>query len=841
MLFPLTSGLQEEKALRELTANELLWRCDPDNLGFTSTAEVEAAETPIGQERAIAALEFGLSIPAGGHNVFVVGMPGTGRTSMSRSIAEQVALTLPAPPDWVYVYNFDDPRRPNAFAFPSGRAGELRADMDQFVEDLRRAITEAFESDEYAERRDELVRGFREQRQHELEQFEQQAREQGFAMGRTPSGVVLAPTLGGEVMSPQQFAALPEVQRNEVEQKRQSLEKQLEEIMRRAYRLERQARRAVQDLDREVVSAATAPLLEDIATKWADVGELLNHLEDIKKDIEDNAELFRRMAVGEEEHTVPLPAPLQPKPPYERYRVNVLTTAQGLSGSPVIMEPNPTVQNLTGRIEYQAQMGALVTDFTMIQAGSLHRANGGVLILDARELLTKPFAWEALKRCLKSGEIRIESLAEALGLVSTVTLQPEPIPLTAKIVMIGPPLLYYLLYAYDEDFPKLFQVKADFDWVSARSANTIRAYGQFIAGQCVREGLPHLTAAAVARVVEQAARFAEDREKLTAQFTLVENLVREAAYWARKNGHDEVQREDVEHAIEHKIWRSNRVEEALVEYIRRGMITVHTKGATVGQINGMALISLGDYVIGRPSRITARCHMGQGGVVNIDREAKLSGPIHDKGCMILAGFLGQRYASEQPLSCSISLTFEQSYDEVEGDSASSAETYAILSALSDLPLRQDLAVTGSVDQFGNIQPIGGVNRKIEGFFAACKETGLTGTQGMIIPDSNLDNLMLRDEVVQAVREGKFHVYTVSTIDEGVELLTGVPAGEQQPDGSYLEGTVNYRVQQRLRELAEKAREWREAEPEATTDDKDADDEGEPSKPNDKGPRDVRKE
>ncbi|MBC7288600.1 MAG: AAA family ATPase, partial [Armatimonadetes bacterium] len=800
--------------MRELTPEDVTWRCDPAILGFDTTAEAEARAEPIGQERGLAALDFGLSIDGEGYNIFVVGFPGTGRLSMARAAAERIAATMPAPPDWCYVYNFEDPRRPRAISVPPGRARELQRDMDEFIEDLRRAITQAFESDEYAERRDELVRGYREQRQRELEEFEQRARAEGFAVGRTPSGLILAPTLGGEVMTPQQFAALPEPQREEIDRKRQQLEKNLEEIMRRAHRLEREARRAVQELDREIVGNAVSPLVEEFIHRYAGIEGVIEHLRKIQEDVVQNAELFRRMAMGEEEQHIPLPPPLQPKPPYERYRVNVLTTSDPEKGAPVVLETNPTLQNLTGRIEYQAQMGALVTDFTMIHAGALHRANGGFLIVDAFDILTRPYAWDALKRCLKSKEIRIESLAEYLGLVSTVTLEPAPIPLNAKVIVIAEPLVYYLLWFYDDDLRDLFRVRADFDWINPRSDDMVRAYGRFVAAKALEHGLPPFTASAVARIIEEAVRRAEDREKLSAQFAFVESIVLEAAYWARKAGRDRVEREDVEKAVSQRSWRLSGLQERLVEYIRRGIIHIDTAGAVVGQVNGIALVPLGEYVIGRPTRITARCYMGRAGVVHIDREAKLSGPIHDKGCMILAGFLGQRYASDQPLSCSITLAFEQSYEEIEGDSASSAELYAILSALSGLPLRQDLAVTGSVDQHGNIQPVGGVNRKIEGFFEACKETGLTGTQGVIIPEANTSSLMLRDDVVEAVREGKFHIYAVSTADEGIELLTGRPAGEKQPDGTYPEGTVNRLVHDRLRELAEARRRWEEDEGEA---------------------------
>lgn len=792
--------------MRELTPDELTWTCDPALLGFGDTAEVQAPPGTIGQERALAALDLGLNIDGDGYNIFVMGIPGTGRSSLTREFADETAAAMPAPSDWCYVYNFRDPRRPRALSIPAGRADGLRRDMDQFVDDLRRDITRVFESDEYAGQRDTTIRAYRDDRSRELEEFEKEARESGFAVGRTPSGIMLAPTLGGEVVTPQQFAGLPEAQRAEIEARRQALERKLEELMRRGHRSERDARRDVQDLDRRVVGDAVRVIIEELSEKYQDAPAVLEYLQQVALDVTDNAEVFRQVAMGEEDQQMQLPAPLQPKPPYERYRVNVLTRSDSDRGAPVVFEVDPTVQNLTGRIEYQAQMGALVTDFTMIQAGALHRANGGFLIIDALNLLTRPFAWDALKRCLQDRCVRIESLAEHLGLISTVNLQPEPVPLDAKIILIGAPYIYSILFSYDPDFPRLFRVKADVDWLNPRSDDMVRAYGAFIADHCRRKNLPAFSAGAVARVVEESVRRAEDREKMTAQFSLVENTVREAAFWARRAGHELVAAEDVDAALRHKIWRSNSLEERLVEYIRRGVLRIETSGAAVGQINGIALIPLGDFIVGRPSRITARSFLGgPTGVVNIEREVKLSGPIHDKGTLIIAGFLGHRYAQDTPISCTITLTFEQSYEEVEGDSASSSELYAILSTLSGLPLRQDLAVTGSVDQNGNIQPIGGVNRKIEGFFAVCKEVGLSDTQGVVIPDSNVDNLMLNSEVIDAVRAGQFHIYSVRTIDEGIALFTGAPAGDLGPDGLYPEGSVNRLVHDRLLAMAEMRR------------------------------------
>ncbi len=792
--------------MRELTPDDLTWVCDPALLGFADTSQADQPVGVIGQERALAALDLGLNIPGDGYNIFVMGMPGTGRTSLTRAYAEKVAADLPAPPDWCYVYNFPDPRRPRALAVPPGRADILRRDMDEFVDDFRREITRVFESDEYAQQRDNAIRAYRDTRGKELEDFEREAREAGFTVGRTPAGLILAPTLGGEVMTPQQFAGLPEAQRTEIEARRQTLERKLEELMRKGHRSERDARRDVQDLDKRVVAEAVGVLIEELSEKHHDAPPVLEYLQQIALDVTENAELFRQAAMGEEEQQMPIPVPMQTRPPYERYRVQVLTRSDGEKGAPVVFEVDPTVQNLTGRIEYQAQMGALVTDFTMIQAGALHRANGGFLLIDALSLLQRPYAWDALKRCLQDRCVRIESLAEHLGLISTVNLQPEPVPLEAKIILVGSPHIYGLLFSYDQDFSRLFRVKADVDWINPRSDAMVVSYGLFIADLARRQELPAFSAGAVARIIEDTVREAEDREKMTAQFSAVETVAREAAFWAKRAGNEIVQASDVDQALHQRIWRSDRIQERLVEYIRRGVIHIETSGTEVGQINGIALISLGDFVVGRPSRITARCFLGgPTGVVNIEREVKLSGPIHDKGTLIISGFLGHRYAQDYPISCSITLTFEQSYDEIEGDSASSAELYSILSVLSGLPLRQDLAVTGSVDQNGNVQPIGGVNRKIEGFYSVCKEVGLTGTQGVVIPESNVDNLMLDQEVLDAVRAGQFHIFSVQTVDEGIELFTGTPAGDLDENGEYPEGSVNRLVHDRLLTMAEMRR------------------------------------
>lgn len=584
------------------------------------------------------------------------------------------------------------------------------------------------------------------------------------------------------------------------------------DILRRGHRREHEARDQVRQLDRETVQFATAHLVEALIEKYADLPEVVEHLQALMKDLVDNVAQFR----DGEEHSLPLPLPPGFTPmghsPYDRYRVNLLIEHGRDRAAPVVYEPNPTLHNLTGEVEYQTQMGALVTDFTMIRPGALHRANGGYLILDVLALLTRPYAWDALKRCLKNREIKIESLGDQFRFVSTVTLEPEPIPLDVKVVLIGTPQLYYLLHRYDEDFGKLFKVKADLGLDMRRTRANERQYLGFVARLCEERGLPPFTAEAVAQIIEHGSRLAEDQGRLTTRFMDIADLVEESAYWAsRRRSGDVVRAEDVVKAIEQHVWRSNRVEERLLEAIKEGVLLVDTEGWAVGQVNGIALVPLGDYVVGKPTRITARSFLGRPGVVNIEREVRLSGPAHDKGVLIISGYLGEKYATSQPLSCAVSLGFEQSYEEIEGDSASAAELFALLSSLAGVPLRQDLAVTGSVNQHGFIQPVGGPTRKVEGFYDACRRRGLTGTQGVIVPAANRRHLMLRADVVEAVRRGEFHVYTMRTLDEGLELLTGLPAGKPDADGVYPENSVHGKVQRRLAQFARVLKEFSGAE------------------------------
>lgn len=718
---------------------------------------------------------------------------------MVRNMLDKAAAKRPAPSDVCYAHNFDDPDTPMAITLPAGKACELRDDMDELIEDIRRNISTVFESEEYIERRDNAVRSFREKRQAELSKFEKEAQEQGMVVGRGPSGIIVAPAKDGEVMTPQDYGELPDDEREEIDERRNALQERLNEILRKQHREEKKAQAQVKKLDQEEGKFAVGHLFDELRLDYNGHERVLGHLDRVEQDIVEHIETLKDHDSDESDTPFPMPPHTQSR--FDLYRVNVLLTCDPRKGAPVVHEPNPTIDNLTGKVEHRSQMGALVTDYTMIRAGALHRANGGYLLLEVDALLRKPYAWEALKRALKNREIRIESLADQLRFMATVTLEPEPLPLDLKVVLVGTPYMYHLLYEYDDDLPKLFKVKADFAISTRRTAAVVRQYARYVATICEREGLRHFTAEAVSLIIEEAARQTGDQKKLTTQFSHVADLVRQAAYWSGHNGNSHVTAEDVQRAIDEHTRRSSRVEERLIEMVDRDFILLDLKGSKVGQVNGLSVLSTGDYWFGRPGRITARTFPGKSGVTQIDREAKLTGRIHDKGVLILTGFLNDRYGRRRPLALSASLTFEQTYGTIEGDSASSTELYALLSSLADLPLRQDIAVTGSVNQSGEIQAVGGVTQKIEGFFKACSSRGLTGTQGVLIPKANVPTLALSPEVMEAVEAGKFHIYAVSTVDQGMEVLSGEQMGRARKDGSYPRGTINALVQATLNRFA----------------------------------------
>ncbi len=788
----------------ELRPEQLRRICDPSTFDFETTDDLPTLQDFIGQERAMRAVDFGAGIASYGFNVFALGLPGSGRTTLVRKHLERIASEEDVPSDWCYVNNFADPHHPKALRLPPGQGIVLRNDMAELVDRCRQDIPRAFESEEYQEAREKIIKETQDQQAAAFEALQKEAQEWGFALIKVPGGLVLTPAVEGKPLTEAQLQQLSEERRAKVQKLREKLEQKVEQGLRRIRELEKEMREKLRQLDRETTLFAVGHLIEDLKEKYEGLDEVLAYLDSVRDDIVENVDLFKAGEEKPKAQIAGIPLPVE-RSPFTRYEVNVLVDRSEEKGAPVVVETNPTYHNLIGRIEHQAVMGVFSTDFTMIKPGALHRANGGYLILPVRDVLLNPFAWDGLKRSLKDRCIRIEELGTQLSLVSTVTLEPEPIPLDVKVVLIGSPLLYYLLYYYEEDFQKLFKVKADFATQMDRTPETEYQYALFVRTICQEDGLLPFDRGAVAQVIEHSSRLVEDQYKLSTRFGEIADLVREASFWASRNGHSVVTADDVRRAIEEKTFRSNLLEERIKELITQGTVMIDTTGERVGQINGLSVILLGDYTFGRPSRVTANTFVGKAGVVNIEREVELSGPIHSKGVLILSSYLGRKYAQNAPLTLSASLVFEQSYEGVEGDSASSTELYAILSSLSGYPIKQGIAVTGSVNQHGELQPVGGINEKIEGFFDICKAKGLTGDQGVIIPVGNVRNLMLREDVIEAVREGEFHIWPVRTVDEGIEILTGVPAGELQEDGTYPEGTVNWAVSQRLAELAEELR------------------------------------
>ena len=788
-------------SLSPLPAASLRRRCDAARFAFQTTADVTPLEAPPGQARATEAIEFGLGIRREGYNLFVIGPEGTGKHAIIEQFTRRQAAAEPTPADWVYVYNFAEPHKPRSLSLPAGRGASLRDAMQALIDDLRSALPAAFESEDYRTRREQIDNAFKEKQQQAFHAVEARAKERNVGILRTPIGIALAPLREGEVIPPDEFHKLPEAERNQIQEGMTIIHDELQAVMQQVPKWDSERREKLRQLNREVIRYAIGFRFDAITRNYGDLPKVVEYLQVAQSDLVENAEQF----LAKQE----LPAEISPRhaadSPYDRYKVNLLVDRAGNGGAPVIEEDHPTVPNLVGRVEYQAQFGNLITDFTLIKPGALHAANGGYLVLDARRVLMQPFAWEELKRALRVREIQIRSIAESLGMISTVTLQPEPIPLDVKVVLIGDRVLYYLLAQLDPDFHEMFKVAADFDDDLDRTADSESVYARLIASITTRDKIRPLDREAVARVIEHAARIAGDSEKVTANIETIADLLREADHVAVQAGHDTIGVAEVNATIDRQIRRASRIRERLQEQVRRGTILISTKGTRVGQVNGLSVLQLGGYAFGHPSRISAQIRMGKGEVIDIEREVELGGPIHSKGVMILSGFLGGRFGRERPLALSASLVFEQSYGGVEGDSASMAELCTILSALASAPIRQGIAITGSVNQSGEAQAIGGVNEKIEGFFDVCREVGLDGEQGVIIPTSNVKHLMLRDDVIEAAAAGKFKVYGVATIDEAMMILTGLEAGVRGPDGKFPTGTVNERVETELAAMAERAR------------------------------------
>ena len=796
-----------------LPADRLYRACPQDLLEFETTDDLPPLEVVPGQERAMAALDLCVAMDRPDYNLFAVGAHGLGKHGMVRRVLERHAAAAPTPKDWCYVHNFAEAHRPQALGLPAGRGARLRGDMKDLVRELRVAIPAALESEAFRSQKEAIEGEAKQKHEETFEALQKEAQTRGIALVRTPVGVSLAPVRDGEPMDAEAIGRLSHSEQEALRLHLTELEGRLQEILRQVPTLARRAKTRIRDLVRQIMSDTVAHLIDDLRPGYDDLPEVLRYLDAVQSDVIENAADFLKADGGE---GAPAQAPAQGLPgalsetdPLVRFEVNLLVDNGAANGAPVIYEDHPAHQNLLGRVEHVARLGTLSTDFTLIKPGALHKANGGYLILDVRKVLTQPFAWEDLKRVLRARDIRIQSLGELVGMVSTVSLDPQPIPLSVTVVLLGEPQLYYLLSAHDPDCDELFKVPADFAGDIERSDDNVRSFAQLVATLARRQSLRPLQRDAVARVIEHASRLAADADRLSAHQQSLGELLCEADHWAGRGARSCITAEDVQQALDAKIYRSDRVREYLLDQIRRGMTLIDTAGAVVGQVNGLAVFTLGQFSFARPSRITARTRPGRPQVVDIEREVALGGPLHSKGVLILSGFIAARYALEVPLSLAASLVFEQSYGMVDGDSASSAELYALLSSLSGLPIKQSFAVTGSVNQLGEIQPIGGVNEKIEGFFDTCRVTGLTGTQGVLIPRSNAQHLMLRGDVVEAVSAGQFHIHAVATIDQGIALLTGVDAGARDGQGDapgrYPEGSVNGRVEAALVGFAEALR------------------------------------
>ncbi|MCX4187687.1 Lon protease family protein [Methylophaga sp. OBS4] len=790
-----------------LPADTLYHRCNPDEFTFETTAELEDLDQMLGQDRAVEAIEIGTGLDLPGFNLFVLGPPGTGRHSFIRQFLQEKARAEPTPSDWCYVNNFYDPRTPKAIELPAGMGRRFRDDLARLIEEAISAIPDAFESEDYHKRRQQIEQQARQEQENAFQEVQSQAEQHGLGIIQTATGFTFVPLHKGEAITPEEFRKLSEDEQQRLQQETEKVSKELRKMLQAIPRRVRKVREQIQKLDRQVALFAVGSLIEELIQQYEAFPRIIVFLKELQQDIADHVELFRQASdmdmtslkeVFTGERAVDYDSAL-----VHRYRVNLLVDRDDLKGAPVIFEDHPSYAYLVGQIEHTAKQGILFTDFSLLRPGALHRANGGYLVLDVRKILMQPFAWDALKRALKSGEIDIKSIAQEYSLVSTISLEPEPIPLKVKVILIGDRVLYYLLQQYDPEFLEHFKVAADFEDDMERNVKNTQQLARLIGAIARKEKLPPLNREGMARVIEESSRHADDAQRLSTQVRRVTDIVREAHYWSAKNGRNIIGVEEILSAINGQRRRMGRIHDRLLRATLRETILIDTEGEAVGQVNGLAAIQLGEFIFGRPCRITARLSMGSGKVIDIEREVELGGPIHSKGVLILSGFLSSNYIADRPLSLSASLVFEQSYGPIEGDSASAAELCALLSSLARAPIKQTIAITGSVNQYGHIQAIGAVNQKIEGFFDLCTARGLTGNQGVVIPASNVKHLMLRQPVIDAVAAGQFNIYAVNHIDECMSVLTGIDAGERDKDGHFPEGSLNQRITARLIDFAEK--------------------------------------
>lgn len=787
--------------IKELSYTQLKKSCDPASFKFKTTKELEPFTGTIGQARGIKAMEFGLNIDIKGYNLYLEGPTGIGKTIYARNKLEAIAKTKPVPDDWCYVYNFENPNEPITISLPAKMGKEFTNDMAQFIENIKVEIKTAFNNQDFATEKANIEKSVEEKKIKMIEKLNKDAARQGFEIKNTPSGIYFLPMINGKTLTEDEFNALDEATKSEFERRSVEIQKETIDVMSKIKELERKANEKMSSWQNNIALFAVSIQINELRNKYKRFAKIQTFLKDVQKDILSNLTEF----IAE-----PQPQPQMPMPrndvlkPWQKYQVNLFVDNSNLEGAPVIIDSNPSYYNLFGKLEYENTYGTLRTDFTLIKPGLIHKANGGYIVLQIRDLLTNPVIWDSFKRILRTKLIYVDTLKDyQMNTVAIASLKPEPIPVNIKVLLIGPSNVYYQLLNFDEDFKKLFKVKVEFDEEAPRTDANMFKIAQFIHNFCEKEKAPHFNAGAVAEVIEYCSRSVENQNKLSTQLNDITELLGEACTWAKMDGAKTVTAAYVKKAVVERIERINKYDQRLVEMIQNGTIMIDTDGQKVGQINGLSIMSIGDYSFGKPAKITANTYVGKSGIVNVEREVELSGTSHSKGVMILAAYIGEKFAQERPLSLTASLCFEQMYNGVDGDSASSTELYAILSSLSDLPIKQNIAVTGSVNQKGEIQPIGGVTDKIEGFFSICKLRGLTGEQGVMIPYQNIKNLNLNDDVIKAVKDGMFHIYAIKNIDEGIELLTGVPAGKKNKNGEYTVGTVNYLVNEKLKRYSSK--------------------------------------
>ncbi len=783
-----------------LKAEDLRQECDTNIFNFNSTAEVEPLRGIIGQDRAVRSLDFGLKINNPGYNVYLAGAFGTGKTTLAREMLEKRATREPVPSDWCYVHNFKNPDSPQALELPAGKGKEFKKDLELKLEKSIANISQIFEGEDFEYKKNQILTMFVEETNRLYIRADEEARAYGFTISRNQNGISSVPLKNGEALNQEEYLNMSEEERAELMKRSSLVQEKLNEAFRQYRELEKDVKKQIKELEQETARSIITPYFNNLLNKYCAFSKVITYLEDLQQDLLDNLELYTK---AEEPSSSNLFRYVSRRNSRRRYQVNLVVDNSELNHAPVVFETNPTYSNLFGQIEYEGEFGILATDFTKIKAGSIHQANGGYLILHVYDIIRNYYVWNSLKRVLKNQVINLESISRMMGISNTETLQPEPIPANIKVVLIGEPIYYYWLYAYDEEFQKLFKIRADFDVDMERNHKHVSEYARLISSVCESEKLNHFTPEAVARVVDYGSRMAGDRSKLTTLFNRLVEIIYEANNWARQDSSELVEEQHVIKAIEEKKHRSSMLQERALELIKQNLLLINLDSWHVGEINGLAVYEIGDHIFGRPVRITAKTFMGEKGLVNIEREILMSGSIHSKGVLTLYGYMGAQYAQDKPLSLSASLTFEQSYQGIEGDSASSAELYALLSTLAEVPIYQGIAVTGSVNQNGEIQPVGGVNQKIEGFYKVCKERGLNGKQGVIIPKQNAEQLMLDLEVVKAVKNEMFNVWAVGHINEGLEILTGKVAGKRGEGGKFTTDSVHYLVDKKLTEWSYK--------------------------------------